>query len=72
MAYEKKEDDLGGLWIKSGARGEFMTGSINGVGVVCFRNDKKTGNQPDWRVLKAKPREDAAPAKAINAADVPF
>lgn len=51
-------DELGALWIKESARGEYMTGTINGVKVVCFRNDrKKSDNQPDWRVMKSKPRD---------------
>jgi uncharacterized protein (DUF736 family) len=55
---ERNPDELGALWLKSSARGEFMTGTINGVKVVCFKNDRKTSeNQPDWRVLKSKPRE---------------
>ena len=55
-------DELGALWIKSGNKGEYMTGTINGVAVVCFRNDRKQGNQPDWRVLKSKTKEERAAA----------
>ncbi len=55
---ERDPNELGALWIKSSSRGEFMTGTINGVAVVVFKNDRKTSsNQPDWRVLKAQPRE---------------
>jgi hypothetical protein len=64
MAFEKNPDDLGALWFKSGPKGDYMTGEINGVKVVCFPNTKKTKEtQPDWRVLKSKPRdgERAAP-----------
>lgn len=59
MAYEKKDDaELGALWIKSSARGEYMTGEINGVKVVCFRNtQKRSDKSPDWRILKSQPRE---------------
>lgn len=55
----KNPDELGALWEKTSARGDFMTGTINGQAVVVFKNDKKTpgSKQPDWRVLKAKPRE---------------
>lgn len=58
---EKNPDELGALWLKQSAKGEYMTGTINGVAVVVFRNNKKTegSNQPDWRVLKSKPREAA-------------
>lgn len=59
---KKNPDELGALWLKTGQRGDYMTGTINGVAVVCFRNDRKTGNQPDWRVLKSKPK-DGAPAQ---------
>lgn len=61
MAFESRNpDELGALWMKSGGRGEYMTGTINGVKVVCFPNTRKTSDaQPDWRVLKSKPRDDA-------------
>ena len=54
-------DELGALWIKTSAKGEYMTGTIGGVAVVVFRNTKKAdgSKQPDWRVLKSKPREQA-------------
>lgn len=54
----KDENEVGALWSKTGAKGEYLTGTVNGVAVVCFRNDRKTGKQPDWRVLKAKPRDE--------------
>lgn len=63
---EKNPDELGALWIKTSAKGEYMTGTIEGIGgVVVFRNDrKKPGDKtPDWRILKAKPREER-PASA--------
>ena len=31
MAYEKNPDELGALWLKSGSKGPYMTGTINGV-----------------------------------------
>ena len=60
MAFQRDENELGSLWIKSGSKGEYMTGTINGQEVVVWRNDRKTGNQPDWRVMKSKPREPRA------------
>jgi hypothetical protein len=56
----KNPDELGALWLKSGAKGDYMTGTINGVPVVVFKNERKVegSKQPDWRVLKSKPRED--------------
>jgi hypothetical protein len=56
----KNPDELGALWKKTGAKGEYLTGTINGVPVVVFKNERKVegSKQPDWRVLKSKPRED--------------
>lgn len=60
---EKNHDELGALWEKSGAKGPYMTGTINGERVVVFRNGNKADGSkaPDWRVLKAKPKADAPP-----------
>jgi len=57
---QRNPDELGALWLKSGAKGEYMTGTINGQPVVLFKNDRKEpgSKQPDWRVLKSKPREE--------------
>lgn len=56
----KNADELGCLWEKTSARGRYMTGTVNGVAVVLFRNDRKPegSNQPDWRVMKVKPKAD--------------
>ncbi len=60
MAYEKDPNELGALWEKVGAKGPYMTGTIDGVKVVLFKNGhKQSEKSPDWRVLKSKPREDA-------------
>lgn len=60
---QKNPDELGALWMKSGQRGDYMTGTINGQKVVVFKNDRKQSeNQPDWRVMKSKPRESVQPA----------
>lgn len=51
-------NELGALWIKSGPKGDYMTGTINGVKVVVFKNkNKREDKHPDWRVLKSVPRE---------------
>lgn len=52
-------EELGALWVKTSSRGEYMTGTINGVKVVVFKNDRKGDNEkaPDWRVLKSTPRD---------------
>lgn len=51
-------DELGALWEKTSSRGTYFTGQVNGVNVVVFRNDRKAegSKQPDWRVLKSKPK----------------
>lgn len=69
---KKNPDELGALWSRTSARGEYLTGTINGQPVVCFRNDRKAegSKQPDWRVLKSKPKEERAnaaePSRDIN------
>jgi hypothetical protein len=56
--YKKDDSEVGALWEKSSARGIYMTGMINGQPVVLFKNDRKVAGskQPDWRVLKSKPK----------------
>lgn len=57
MPYEPDPNELGALWVKSGAKGDYMTGTINGVKVVCFPNTRKSSDKaPDWRVMKSIPR----------------
>ena len=64
---DQKEDEIGALWLKSSSRGDYFTGTVNGQRVVVFKNgNKKTDKQPDYRVLKAKPKEQAAPADDFN------
>ena len=47
-------NELGALWMKTGAKGDYMTGTISGVKVVVFANKNKTESRhPDWRVLKS-------------------
>jgi len=59
MPFEKDEKEVGALWCRVSRNGrEFMSGKINGVDVVCFKNGKKTGKQPDWRVMKSEPKPD--------------
>lgn len=58
MAFQLKDGELGALWIKQGPRGEYLTGEIGGVKVVCFREtNKRSEKAPDWRVMKSQPRE---------------
>ncbi len=59
MPFEKDENEIGALWAKTSAKGnEFMSGTINGVDVVCFKaKPSPSGKGPAWRVLKSQPRE---------------
>ena len=41
-----------------------MTGTINGVAVVCFPAKRTSEKSPAWRVLKSKPRDEAKPRPA--------
>ena len=64
MPYEKDPNEIGALWIKqTRGGGEMLSGklTIDGVehAIVAFRNDRKTGKAPDWRVLKSVPRGEA-------------
>lgn len=97
MSEQKQDEKVGALWTKTSGRGEFFTGNIelkpeqiaelqaNGgkLQIVVFSNDKKTGKQPDWRILKSKPRTETAidqrPAagmawegQPVEDSDIPF
>lgn len=51
---ERDPNELGALWVKTGRKGEYMTGKIGDQPVVVFRNERKQAgsNAPDWRVMK--------------------
>ena len=56
------EKELGALWIRSGAKGQYMTGTLTidgtAIKVVAFTNqNKKNEKEPDWRILRSVPRE---------------
>lgn len=84
MAFEKDPDEIGALWIKSGNKGDYMTGEVNGVKVVCFRTKSQHEKAPTWRVLKSKPKDETRPmetereieqraaAEPITDEDIPF
>lgn len=65
----RNPDELGALWVNTSAKGDYLSGTIGGVRVVCFKNDKKVpgSSQPDYRVLKAKARdEDTGPRQVVD------
>ena len=77
MAYEKNPDELGALWLKSGAKGEYMTGTINGVSVFCTPTKSSNPKAPTWRVMKSNPKDTtslsiSAREAEITDVDVPF
>lgn len=66
MAREQDPNEIGALWSKTGGKGEYLTGTIAGQRVVCFKNTSGSEKAPTWRVLKSVPRaqtpaEDDAP-----------
>jgi hypothetical protein len=56
MAFEKDPNEIGALWLRTSARGDYMTGEIGGVKVVCWRVKGPSEKAPTWRVLKSVPR----------------
>jgi hypothetical protein len=83
----EKQNDIGALWVKSSAKGQYMTGMIelNGekINIVCFTNqNKKEAKHPDWRILKSVPKDSVQEnnvlpqrgdeAEEINPEDIPF
>lgn len=79
--YKKDENEVGALWQKTGAKGTYFSGTINGERVVVFKNtSKKSDKAPDWRVLKAQTKSDrdafadagVAAAGSLKDDDIPF
>lgn len=67
MAFEKDPNEIGCLWEKSSAKGQYFTGTINGEPVVVFAVKSTNPKAPNWRVLKAKPKDGDSPRPAHNA-----
>lgn len=54
-----KDDKLGALWQKTGPKGDYFTGEINGQKIVIFANGfKQSDKHPDWIIYKSVPRGD--------------
>lgn len=59
MSYEKDPDEIGALWIKTSAKGtEYLSGTVDGVAVVAFRQTKRSDKSPDYRVMRSRTRDD--------------
>jgi hypothetical protein len=57
MADDKKQE-LGALWARTSKNGKpFLSGKINNVDVVCFKNDSENEKAPTWKVYKSEPRD---------------
>lgn len=70
MAYEKDPNEIDALWQRTSARGtEMLSGTVNGVEVICFRTKSDNPKAPAWRVLKSQPKGEAKP---FSARDVDF
>ena len=77
----ERSEEIGALWISNKREG-MMTGKVNGVSIVAFKNtNKKNPNMPDWRILlarnqtpqTAKPAQKPAPADDFGSEDgAPF
>lgn len=62
MPYEKDPKERGAAWVRVSQNGtRYMTGyvEVNGqkLDIVMFENKKKTGKQPDWKILESTPLE---------------
>lgn len=58
--FKKDPNEIGALWLRTSAKGEFLAGTVNGQDVVCFPNTSKNPKAPAYRVMKSKPKPDAA------------
>jgi hypothetical protein len=66
---KKKLEELGSLWKRESKAGnEFFTGRVGNFEVIVFPNNKKAegSKQPDFRVYKSEPREQAPQNPANN------
>ncbi len=70
--FKKDENEIGALWLKSSARGDYFTGTVNNQPIVVFKNDKKRegSKAPDYRIMKPRPKADAVPRPADGPPEV--
>ena len=75
-------DKIGALWEKSDQARDntYFTGTIEGplnlaegekLRIVCFSNKKTKDTQPDYNILKSKPREVGQDRKSDFSDDIP-
>lgn len=56
---EQQEQSIGALWSKQSKNNtEYLSGNVTinneKIVLVVFKNTKKEGNQPDWRIFRQK------------------
>ena len=70
---ERDPNEVGALWVKEGKKGEYSTGTVSGVNVICFPIKSDNPRSPAWRVLKSAPKGDHTPRRRPDSvADDPF
>lgn len=76
---KNKQNDIGALWLRKSKDGKttYLTGVINGIPVVVFKNTFKTEEKhPYFRVYKQEPKpptgKDNKTKSAADDTDVPF
>lgn len=57
-----KKQSIGALWVKQGAKGDYLSGYVEVDGqkvpLVCFINGyKKEAKHPDYQIYKSEPRQ---------------
>ena len=74
----KKNDNIGALWLKTSKEGNNYMGGmvvINGVktNIVVFKNNnKKEDRQPDYNILQSKPLDKKQAVVSETQEEIPF
>lgn len=62
---EWQEREIGALWKNEGRNQTYLTGKVGDQKVVIFSNkNKNKDNQPDFRVYKSEPKQEAQQSSA--------
>jgi hypothetical protein len=62
MPFEKDPSEIGAIWMKTGSKGDWLSGTINGEPFVAFPNTKKAAGSkaPDYIVKRPMKKEPVA------------